>query len=94
MGRVRVRYLGYLAEYAGGREVEVEVGESGARLIEVVRLPPDVSPDDLVFLVNGRPAKPGDRVRPGDTVSVMPHISGGAPAPSYIPVAAPARATA
>ena len=76
MGKVRVRYLGYLSEYAGGREVEVEVGEE-ARVVDVVKLPPDVSPDDLIFLVNGRPAKPSDTVRPGDVVSVMPHISGG-----------------
>ena len=75
-GEVKVKYLGYLSEYAGGREVVVEV-DGEARVLDVVKLPPDINPDDLIFLINGRPAKPGDRVKPGDVVSVMPHISGG-----------------
>ena len=78
--KIRVRYFGYLADYAGGREVEVEAPE-GARVADVVKLPPDVSIEDVVVLVNGRPAKPEDRLREGDVVSVMPHISGGLHSP-------------
>ncbi len=75
VGKVKVRYLGYLADYAG-REVEVEV-EGEARVRDVVKLPPDVDPEELIYLVNGRPARLDTPVKPGDVVSVMPHISGG-----------------
>ena len=74
--RVRVRYFGYLAEYAGVREEEVEAPE-GSRVVDVVKLPPDVSVEEVILLRNGLPAKPGERLRDGDVVSVLPHISGG-----------------
>ena len=76
MPRVKVKYFGYLADYAGGREVEVEAPE-GARVRDVVRLPEDVRIEDIVVLVNGKPADPDRRLEDGDTVSVLPHISGG-----------------
>ena len=60
--KVKVRYFGYLADYAGGREVEVEAPE-GARVADVVKLPPDVSIEDVVVLVNGRPARPDQELR-------------------------------
>ncbi|MCE4603216.1 MAG: MoaD/ThiS family protein [Desulfurococcales archaeon] len=75
MGRVRVRYFGFLAGEMG-KEVEVEVGEA-ARVEDVVKLPEGMSLDDVVVLVNGVAVKKGEAVRPGDVVSVMPHISGG-----------------
>ena len=75
--RITVKYFGYLVDYGGGREVVVEAPE-GARVRDVVRLPPDVSLEDLVILVNGRPARPDTILHDGDTVSVLPHISGGA----------------
>jgi len=75
LGSIRVKYLGWLAERVG-REVEVRV-DGEAVLEEVIKLPPDVDLDDLVVLVNGKPAKRGQKVRPGDQVSVMPHVSGG-----------------
>lgn len=74
--RVTVRYFGYLAEYAGRREKTLEVRE-GSRVKEVVTLPPGVTLEDLVLLRNGRPASPDDELSDGDTVSVLPHISGG-----------------
>ncbi len=76
MPRVRIKYFGYLADYAGAPEVEVDAPE-GARVRDVVRLPPDVRLEDVVVLVNGRPASPNQELRDGDTVSVLPHISGG-----------------
>ncbi|MEB3774883.1 MAG: MoaD/ThiS family protein [Desulfurococcales archaeon] len=79
MGTALVKYFGFLAgEY--GREVTVEVGD-GARLEDVVKLPEGYSIDDMVVLVNGKPVKKDYIVRPGDVVSVMPHISGGIRAP-------------
>jgi len=74
--RVRVKYFGYLAEHAGSREVEVEVPD-GSRIADVVRLPSDVSIEEVILLRNGLPAKPHERLRDGDLVSVLPHISGG-----------------
>lgn len=74
--RVVVRYFGYLSDYAGGRERVVEVGK-GARVRDVIVLPPDLSVEDVVVLKNGRPASPDDLLEDGDVVSVLPHISGG-----------------
>ena len=74
-GVVKVRYLGYLADMVG-REVEVEV-DGPRRVRDVVRIPEELEPDELIYLVNGRPARLDDEVKPGDTVTVMPHISGG-----------------
>ncbi len=75
MGKVRVKYFGFLAGEIG-REVEVEVGD-GAPVEEIVRLPEGYSIEDMVVLVNGVAVKKGYVVKPGDVVSVMPHISGG-----------------
>jgi molybdopterin converting factor small subunit len=74
--RVKVRYFGYLADYVGFRDVEVEVPD-GSRIAEVVKLPPDVSLGEVVLLRNGLPAKPHERLSDGDVVSVLPRISGG-----------------
>ena len=74
--RVRVRYFGYLADYAGGRELVINV-ERGARIKDVITLPPDMNLDDVVILRNGRPARAEDIVEDGDVISVLPHISGG-----------------
>jgi len=76
VGKVRVKYFGYLADYAGGREKVVEV-EGRVPVREIIELPPDVTVEDVVILVNGRPAKPDTLVGDGDEVSVLPHISGG-----------------
>ena len=78
--KITVKYFGYLADYGGGREVVVEAPE-GARVRDVVRLPPGVSLEELVILVNGKPARPDTALKNGDVVSVLPHISGGAEGP-------------
>ncbi len=75
--KITVKYFGYLADYGGGREVVVEAPE-GARVRDVVRLPPGISLEELVILVNGKPARPDTVLKNGDVVSVLPHISGGA----------------
>lgn len=71
-----VKYFGSLAEYAGGREVAVEV-DGEVKIRDILKLPPGVDPGELVILVNGLSAKPDDYVKPGDRVAVMPHVSGG-----------------
>ena len=74
-GTVKLVYMGYLAETAGGREQEVEIcGE--ARISEIARLPRDEL-EELVILVNGHAAKPDTTVKPGDKITILPHISGG-----------------
>ena len=74
-GIIRVKLLGYLSHIAGAREVEVEA--CGERRIRDLISIPDINIEELVILVNGRTARPEDKARPGDTVTVMPHISGG-----------------
>jgi len=56
--------------------VVVEAAE-GARVRDVVRLPKGVRLEEFIVLVNGSSAGPDTPLRDGDTVSVMPHISGG-----------------
>ncbi|MCE4599398.1 MAG: MoaD/ThiS family protein [Desulfurococcales archaeon] len=79
-GTIIVRYFGILADLAGDREIEVEV-EGEVKIRDIIRLPADISIEDLVILVNGASAKPDDTVKPGDRVAVMPHISGGLDTP-------------
>ena len=75
-GKVRIRYYGYLAGEIDG-EVEVEIPDEGAAIRDIVKLPSGVDINELVLLVNGKPAKPDTRVKPGDSIAVMPHIGGG-----------------
>ncbi|WP_460124201.1 MoaD/ThiS family protein [Stetteria hydrogenophila] len=76
-GKVVVKYLGYLASLYG-RQVEVPV-DGVKELREVVRIPEGLDPDELIYLVNGRPARLDSKVKPGDVVTVAPHVSGGLP---------------
>jgi len=76
LGRITIKYLGYLAERLGYREKAVDI-ERETRIIDIIELPEGADPSQLIFLVNGIPTKPESKVKPGDTVSVMPHISGG-----------------
>ncbi len=75
-GIVKLKLLGYLGEELG-REHEIEVcGERSIEdLIDVRRLGMEL--EDLVILVNGKGASPKEKVSPGDTVTILPHISGG-----------------
>jgi molybdopterin converting factor small subunit len=72
---VTIKYFGWLlSEIAPELKVEVRGGE---RIRDIVKLPRDVSIDDLIILKNGQTAKPDDPVNEGDVISVLPHISGG-----------------
>ncbi len=74
-GKVTVKYLGYLSDIYG-RQVEVEVDGPRA-LRDIVKIPDGIDPEELIYLINGKPAKLDDKVKPGDVIAVMPHISGG-----------------
>ncbi len=75
-GYVIIKFLGYLSEIMGSK-IEKEVcGEVELRdLIDENRI--GASLNDLVILVNGVARGPETKVKAGDTVTVMPHISGG-----------------
>ncbi len=74
-GIIKVKLLGYLSHIAGAREVKVEVcGEK--RVKDLISIP-NINIEELVILINGHTARPEDKARPGDVVTVMPHISGG-----------------
>lgn len=77
-----MRYFGYLADYAGGREKIIKVGE-GARIRDIITLPPDIDLEEVVILRNGKPASLDDEVNADDTISVLPHISGGSSRQAY-----------
>jgi molybdopterin converting factor small subunit len=74
-GRITIKYYGYLAGIKG-REEHIELCESKT-VEEVVRLPKDVNINDLIILVNGVSVAKNTIVKPGDTISILPHISGG-----------------
>jgi len=73
---IRVKYLGFFSEIAGGPEAEVDLEEALVRDV-VDRRVLEASGGDLVVLVNGVPASLDSKVRSGDTVAVLPHIGGG-----------------
>ncbi|MCE4624607.1 MAG: MoaD/ThiS family protein [Desulfurococcales archaeon] len=74
-GKVKLKLLGYLAEVMGGREKEVEI--CGERRVADLINAPDIDLEELVILINGRGARPEAKVKPEDTVTILPHISGG-----------------
>jgi molybdopterin synthase catalytic subunit len=83
MGTVRVRLFARLAELAGTRETEIEVGE-GLRAVEVYSLlgsrHPAISPfaDRVMFAVNQEYTTRDHPLLPGDELALIPPVSGGA----------------
>lgn len=76
MGKVKVKYLGYLADLAGAREVEVEV-DGKAKVEDVAPVIKKLRRSDYVLLVDGRGAEPETLVGPGSTVVLLPETGGG-----------------
>lgn len=82
-GNVKVVLFGAAAERAGGRREEEVAVEDGATVASVwealTELHPDLSPmrETLAFAVNSEYAGPGESVRAGDEVAVLPPVSGG-----------------
>jgi len=72
---IKVKYVGYLASIAGVREEEINAED--ARIKELLRLKGNVNWDEVIILVNGRPASLDTRVKSGDEVTVLPFTSGG-----------------
>ena len=82
--KVEVELFATLAEYlpagAGDRApVDVPVDATVTDLLHTLGIP-DAMP--RIVLVNGHDAEDGERLRPGDVVSVFPPLAGGAYRPS------------
>jgi len=75
--RVRVRGCGQLAQFTGGAELELDVGEEPTVRAVVARLgiPPGVS---FLLLVNERQGRLGDVLTEGDRLLFLPGMAGGA----------------
>ncbi len=68
------KFLGYLAEVAGSRTKEVVLKEP-AQLEEV--LPTDFPRQGIIILINEKPGHFDSLIKDGDSVLIMPLISGG-----------------
>ena len=72
---IKVKYVGYLASIAGVHEEEINA--ENAKIRELLRLKGNVTWDEVIILVNGRPAGLDTTVKKGDEVTVLPFTSGG-----------------
>ncbi len=88
--RVTVKYLLWMRDKAGtNREKYVFSQEEitiEQLLQEIIRrhknlekhlANPFTSENPIIITINGKPAKPGARIREGDQVTIMPPVSGG-----------------
>lgn len=76
MGKVKVKYLGYISDLAGASEVEVEV-QGQAKVIDVAPVLRKLRRSDYVLIVDGKGAEPDTPVSPGSVVVVLPETGGG-----------------
>ncbi len=78
---VRVLLFASYADALGQDEIAVEAGDGatvGDVLARLRTLPgADRLPAKPLVAVNARYADPGDRVRPGDEVAIIPPVAGG-----------------
>ncbi len=76
VARVKVKYLGYLADLAGTSEAEVEV-KDGTRVEDVAPVIRKLRRSDYVLLVDGKGAEPDTQVSDGSVVVLLPETGGG-----------------
>ena len=69
-----LKFLGYLAEVAGGRNQEIDLGEP-KRLREI--LPQSFPEQDIIILVDGKAGTLDSLIENQNSVVLMPMISGG-----------------
>src|SRR3972149_3440791 len=84
--KAKVRLFARLADLAGTRETEVELGEgrSAAEAFVVLcrRFPQlAVHGDSLMYAVNAEYVPPDHPLRAGDELALIPPVSGGGPEP-------------
>jgi len=71
---VEMKFLGYLTDLVGTRKKEVFI-ESPKPLREI--LPPSFPEKNLIILIDGKPGDLDTLVSPGQSVILMPILSGG-----------------
>ncbi len=76
MGKVKVKYLGYIADLAGASEVEIDV-EGQAKVAEIAPVLRRLRRTDYVLIVDGKGAEPDTVVSPGSVVVILPETGGG-----------------
>jgi molybdopterin converting factor small subunit len=78
--RVRMLYFGVLREMLGGGEALLEVAD-GAIVADVLNVYRERIPafawDSIAVAVNREYARPGDGLKDGDEVALLPPVSGG-----------------
>ncbi len=80
--RAKVRFFARLADLAGTREADVDLGE-GLTVTEAFQVLcerfPDLSDhaDSLMYAVNAEYVSPDHRLREGDELALIPPVSGG-----------------
>jgi molybdopterin converting factor subunit 1 len=81
MATVKVRLFARLAEIAGTRHAELELGEgltAGEVPAVLARQYPGIDTVRVAVAVNQEYAEPDRPLRPGDEVALIPPVSGGA----------------
>jgi molybdopterin converting factor small subunit len=71
---VQLKFLGYLAEVAGGRTREIALKEP-TRLREM--LPPSFPEENIIILIDDKVGTLDSVIQNGNSVVLMPVISGG-----------------
>ena len=73
---MKIRLIGYLSQKLGYRERMLEL-KKGKKLKDVLELPKDVDPTNLIILINGKPGNLETEIKDDDHVVVMPMTGGG-----------------
>ena len=73
---MKIRLIGYLSQKLGYRERTLEL-KKGKKLKDVLELPKDVDPTNLIILINGKPGNLETEIKDDDHVVVMPMTGGG-----------------
>ncbi len=71
---ILVKFLGYYSEVVGEREIRLPLKE--VRIADIVSKY-GIPEEEVIVLINGRPAKLGYKAVEGDVVVITPPIGGG-----------------
>lgn len=87
---MKVKFYGFLRDYVGGKEFEVNLKDGNAKASELPEVLASSIPGfakvldlvkkgevDIIYLLNGKPLREGDVVNDSDVVEVLPPASGG-----------------
>ena len=87
---MKVRFYGFLRDYVGGKEFEVNLKDSSVKATDLPEILASSIPGfakvldlvkkgevDVIYLLNGKPLRDDDVVSDADVVEVLPPASGG-----------------